>query len=378
MERKIYTLIKKTAWYLILWVICLSFTTCNFQRSLFTPTAIDTPSPTLVTITKTLEYTAPNVPSFTPTSNVIPASATLTQIPEPSPTSTITPTLPCSTILEYEGGGALWRNLSMDPRGDIWLRNHYNSIAEYSHGRLLKEVNLEGKIKSLVDMQVSSSDVWILDLDGWPEGWPIRKIVPKVVRLGFDGNVTASYDIPTKLLLDPNGEPVDYGLRFMRWGEKGELLLFGPAGSYQLLDNEGNISINRFLNGWTWGGHLYRVIQSKGDRIGTQKAKVIVAVDKKEIEITSSVDHISLDGNYPGISWILSDGSFFVVFDEYNTSTIQHYSLSGEFLGSANIPTSTKCFSCITNVTVGNDGKVYALIEQEIGKQYEVRELCLH
>jgi hypothetical protein len=246
---------------------------------------------------------------------------------------------------DWIGWGA--QAFSIASQGDFWLldtaaqpQRLLHFVPPYDDPRI---ISLEGLVVGAADVEAARDAIWVLGIASQP---------PRVVKLAIDGKTLASYDLPKGLW------PED-GLTGIALAQDGELLVELEAGGalYRLLDQNGQIDPQR-LEGYTFGGHLFRVEAGLFAKTG------IVHAGDVTVEVT--VEQVL------GGLWVLGaapDGSFYVESYEMSEGPavsgereIRRYSAAGDLLGIA-LPLPSAVYAN-QDLVVGPDGLVYQLISK--------------
>lgn len=239
--------------------------------------------------------------------------------------------------------------LAVAPDGSFWLADGVgNRLLHYSStGSLLNTVNLAGLVVGIGDLEVTCSNIWVLD---------IASPTPKILCFSLDGKLLDYFEIPQGLRLED-------GLSGIAISDKGELLIEREGGaSVSLLLKVGDKATHIPLEGHIQRGRLY--ITRPADLTSAETSKGYIKAGGTEIVVT--VPHILGSLRFLGSN---PDGSFYVLLEElYLDGVLQvdqriHlYSPEGKLLGMARVPLSEQYVYVPHSVAVGPDGSVYALI----------------
>ncbi len=340
------------------------------------PTATPTsPSPTRTVVT------AP--PSSTPASaSTSIATSLVSAQSSPTPERTSSPVVGASkdevlfTISAgKEGDGVRYRGVGQEemqrtgpagftvaPDGTFWILD--TSAARLLHlgprGDRLHTVDLSSQPRSLIDVEATTTDVYVLDTFPTP---------PLVLRLAPDGDLKETYPLPEEFRL----ETLLTGIAVT---DKGELLIEqdGGVSVSRLLDDQGKIAPAR-LEGYTYKGRVYSArpagIQAEDNRTGR------ITLGERQVEVRT--EHFLGGLRVLGFA---PDGSVYVRLEEVTLEgdmavdqTVRRYNLDGELLGMARVPLARQYTYVAQPVVVGPGGEVNVLLTQE--DHVEVQRLAL-
>lgn len=216
-----------------------------------------------------------------------------------------------------------------------------------SKGVLLGKYEIGSAVIGIGDLEVTPSEIWILDVASLP---------PKIVHLNLDGEVLNTYDLP-------EGFHLGDGLSGIALGENNALLIeqSGGARITQFITPDGTIS-QEPLAGYGFGGKVYIARSANLTSDNASSGYVMAGSTRFEINVDHDLGSIH-------ILKVNGDGSLFVVVEELVIDTvlrvdktIRHYSSSGKLLGIARIPIVEQYTYVAHQLSVGPDGNVYALV----------------
>ena len=345
----------------LLGAIC-ALTACGPQEPITppagTPTAVAQPSPT-------------PQPSMT-----VPATPTATVAPVPSPTARIEAlptgdgtthevlfTIPVGEqkeAVQYRGDNVegLQRSgpaaFTVAPDGSFWIADTagLRVLQNSPGGKWLQTVDLATQPRSLVDIEASATEIYVLDAFPTP---------PLVLRISPGGGVIGQYELPEEFRLETL-------LTGIRLGEGGALLVEkdGGASVSRLLDDQGRIAPTP-LEGYTHNGTLYNArpagIQAEDNRVG----HITIGDRRVEVRTEHFLGGLRILGFGP-------EGSVFVRLEEVVMEvvegqmavdqTVRQYSTEGKLLGMARMPLARQHTYVTQAVVIGPDGEAYAMLTQ--------------
>lgn len=235
------------------------------------------------------------------------------------------------------------------PDGSFWIADAVgNRLFHYSPaGNTLGTVSLAGQVVGIGDLEVTRSDIWVLD---------IAAVIPKLLRLSPDGKLLGRHEIPEGLRLE-------HGLSGIAVGDQGEVLVEREGGVFvsQLVDTSGKIT-RIPLQGYVHRGRLYTARPADLTAADTTRGHITAGEVQIEVTMTHDLGGLRILGFHP-------DGSFYVVAEEVVVDgaiqvdqTVRHYDAAGELLGLARVPLAEQYTYVARGLAVGPDGAVYALI----------------
>lgn len=239
--------------------------------------------------------------------------------------------------------------ITVAPDGSFWIADTAgNRLLHYdTKGMLLDKVNIEDFVTGAGDVEVTSKEIWVLDIASQP---------PKLVHLTLDGKNLGAYELPQGLHLED-------GLSGIALGDDNQVLI----------EREGGYKITRFLTadgkveqealeGYVYGGKIYAA--RPADLQSTDTKRGFITAGDIRIEVSVSNDLGGLR-----ILDVHTDGSFFVIVEEMSVDialrvdqTVYHYDASGKLLGMARVPLAEQHVYVSQGLVMGPDGAIYALI----------------
>lgn len=240
--------------------------------------------------------------------------------------------------------------LAVGPDGSFWVLDTLaQRILRYNPaGERLAILALEDQPRALSDLAVSANALYVLD------GWPTP---PEVLRLSYDGQVSARYPLPpnytlsdgvTGLGLDADGAPLIELFLRSRWA--------------RLLDANGAVAPAP-LPGLSSGGITFNARPAglnQPDRDLSQ-GEIIAGEVRIPVSVTHTLGGLSLLSFAPDGSVLvelqeLIDGAVFQV-----DQTVRRYTPDGQLLGMALVPLGAQYAPVSHALAVAPDGAVYAL-----------------
>lgn len=240
--------------------------------------------------------------------------------------------------------------LAVAPDRTFWIVDtidnrllHFNS-----KGDLLNKVDIGDFVNSAGDLEVTTNEIWILDM---------ALNYPKIVRLSFDGKVLNTYILP-------EGFHRKDGLTGIALGNDGSILV----------EQEGGIKVTRFispsneikqeaLDGYEFLGKTYS-FQPGNLKSAQDSSHGYILVGNKQI----NVDVVNNLGSL-SLLHINSDGSFLVEVQEMVINgaiqvdqKVYRYDAFGNLTGMARIPLADQYIPVLHSIAISPDGNVYALI----------------
>jgi len=153
------------------------------------------------------------------------------------------------------------------PDGSFWVADTVgNRLLHHSpKGNALGMVDLAGQAVGIGDLEVTGSDVLVLD---------IAAVIPRVLRLSPAGKLLARYELPEGLRLEN-------GLSGIALGDQGEILVEREGGAWvtRLVDAAGRVAPVP-LAGYIYRGRLYST-QPADMRAEDTRRGYITAGDKR-------------------------------------------------------------------------------------------------
>jgi hypothetical protein len=253
--------------------------------------------------------------------------------------------------------GTFWFG-NADDKGTGQAMLHYDPS-----GRLLSRVDLAGKLGQLKMLKVTRSGIWVLGADN-----PFYDLDPQIYHLAPDGGVLDHWYMPYQVQAGKYRTTIALGLdgsiivRALRTAE-----VVDPAGNYSTAEVDGS----------QVGGIAYNA-QPAGQPAGQPGAlggntptngiitNVTITIGNVRVPV-QAVNGGLTDAN---ILHVNSDGSCYALVGEQMknppllTHTIFHYSLGGQLLGQVRVPITGSYDTVASQLAVGKDGTVYAVVVQ--------------
>lgn len=228
------------------------------------------------------------------------------------------------------------------------------------NGERLRTVDLAAQPRSLIDIEATTTDVYVLDAFPTP---------PLVLRLASDGILEETYPLPEEFRL----ETLLTGIAVT---DAGHLLIEQDGGIMlsRLLDDQGRIDPVR-VDGFSYRGRLYSArpagIHAPDNRVGY--------LTLGDLEVEVKMEHF-LGGLR--IAGFAPDGSVWVRLEEVTLEsemavdqTVRLYSPEGNLLGMARVPVAEQYTYVGQPVAIGPGGEAYALLTQP--DHVEIRRLAV-
>jgi hypothetical protein len=240
------------------------------------------------------------------------------------------------------------------PDGSFWIADTAGlRVLQYSPGgEWLQTVDLAIQPRSLIDIEATASEIYVLDAFPTP---------PLVLRISPDGRVLGQYELPEEFRLETllTGIGLD---------QEGALLveMDGGASVSRLLDEQGRIAPTP-LNGYTHEGTLYNArpagIQAEDNRVG----HITIGDRRVEVRMQHFLGGLRILGFGP-------EGSVFVRLEEVVVEvregevpvdqTVRRYSAGGRLLGMARMPLVRQHTYVTQAVSIGPNGEAFAMLTQ--------------
>lgn len=240
--------------------------------------------------------------------------------------------------------------LAVSPDGSFWVLDTLaQRVLRYNPaGERLAILPLDDQPRALSDLVVSADALYVLD------GWPTP---PEVLRLSYDGQVSARYPLPpsytlsdgvTGLGLDADGAPLIELFLRSRWA--------------RLLDADSAVAPAP-LPGLSSGGITFnaRPADFSQPESDLSQGEITAGDMRIPVSVTHTLGGLSLMGFAPDGSVLvelqeLIDGAVFQV-----DQTVRRYTPDGQLLGMARVPLAAQYAPVSHALAVGFDGAVYAL-----------------
>lgn len=268
--------------------------------------------------------------------------------------------------IHYEGadnpGYLTWgpSTLAIAPDGTFWIADTPDDhLLQFDlHGVLIRKIAIGGLIIGAGDLEVTSSNIWVLD---------VASIPPKIVLLSLNGFLISSYDLPEGLWLEN-------GLSGITQGTDGSILVEKLGGHVitQIISPSGDLDI-KTLGGYDLNGNELSAYPADMRKIDASKGYLLVGENRIDVTVMNDLAGLS-------ILRINPDGSFFVKVVEsvLNQSfqvdlKVYHYNASGNMIGMARVPLADQYTSVDHGIAIGIDDTVYALVTRRDGA--EIRRL---
>jgi hypothetical protein len=264
--------------------------------------------------------------------------------------------------IHYEGTDNLdiWGPpaFTIAPDGTFWIADTPdNHLLHFStKGELLDKIATGNSVIGVGDLDVTSKEIWILDMASLP---------PKIVRLSLHGKVLSSSDLP-------KGFYPEDGLSGISVGSDGSVFVERMGGHvltrFTLSTDEMD---QKSIKGYEFQGNAYSAYPA--DIRGKDVSHGFILVGNKRIDVNVVNDLGGLR-----ILHINSDGSFYVEVVELVLNTafqvdqkVYYYDTFGNLAGMARVPLAVQFTPVEHGITVGPDGAVYAFITKPDGAEIQ-------
>ncbi len=248
--------------------------------------------------------------------------------------------------------------LSIAPDGSFWIADTPDDhLLRFSpKGELLDKIDARDFVIGAGDLEVTSTDIWVLDAASIP---------PKLVRLSLDGKVVSVYNLPKGLWLED-------GLSGIALGSDGSIIIerIGGHALTQFISPSGETMQNA-LEGYEFQGTVYSAYPADMREKDASQGYIIAGEKQINVTVTNDLGGLS-------ILHVNPDGSFYVKVVELMLNKsfqvdqkIYHYDASGNLLGMARVPLAEQYTPVEHGIVVGPDHEVYALITKPGGAEVQ-------
>ena len=223
-----------------------------------------------------------------------------------------------------------------------------------SKGSLLDQVGLKDSIVGIGDIDVTSKELWALDMASIP---------PKIVQLSLNGKVLEFYDLPQGMYLED-------GLSGIAIGNDGSILieLGGGENIIQFISSSGTVEKKK-LEGYPFQDKVYSTFPASLPSDDPSHRYILAGEKRIGVEFATELGGLN-------ILSISTDGGFWVVVEEMIMNPaiqvdqkVYRYNGAGNLIGMARVPLAEMYVPISHGITVSSSGEVYILLTKPDGAE---------